>query len=164
MGVDRRLFVSNRWDVRDVSDAIESLFNTKVKYEPSTFPDYCRLNFKVGDEDRSMSVFHSERHGFSGLSLSLGASGCAEQVLRGLGERLGGFYNHEDCDDKWEGYSYTAGENLEFLLKDAIKTGASDGRDIDELIVYLKKHQKEARIQEEKRQQEFNELLSRRRK
>ena len=146
MGLDRRLFISNRWDVEDVKDTLESLFDTKVKYVPTHSPDYTTLNFSVGEDQRSMSVFTGyEVGGFKGVLLSLGAGGKSDEILRAVAERLGGFYNEQDCDSNFVEYSYNASGSLEYLLKDAVKTGATDGRNSEAFREYLKKSEEESK-------------------
>jgi hypothetical protein len=146
MGLDRKLFISNRWDVEDVKDTLESLFSTKVKYEATHSPDYSMLHFTVGDDQRSMSVFTGyEVGGFKGVLLSLGASGKSNEIFKALAERLGGFYNEQDCDSNYVEYPFIASSSLEYLLKDAVKTGATDGRSSEAFREYLKKSEEESK-------------------
>lgn len=139
MGLDRRLFISDRWRVEDVQDTLKNLFDIEVTYRPTYAPDYATLIFTLGKEVRQMSVFINYEHGgFRGLLLTLGASGKAEKILKGLAERLGGFYNHQDSDDVWEEFRYVAASNLEWLLKDAVKTGKTDGQNVEKFVKFLK--------------------------
>jgi hypothetical protein len=160
MGLDRRLFISDRWDVQDVQDTIKSIFNVEVKYEPTHSPDYTRLNFRIGDDPRSMSVFSGSEHaGFKGILLSLGACGESDRILRAIAERLGGFYNEQDCNDNYVLYPYVAASNLEFLLKDAVKTGKTDGRNSEAFREYLVKSEEESKKWQEENQRNIEKLF-----
>ena len=146
MGLDRKLFISNRWDVEDVKDTLESLFSVKVKYDHTCSPDYSMLHFTYQDDPRSMSVFTGyEVGGFKGVLLSLGAGGKSDEIFKAVAERLGGFYNQQDCDSNYVEYPFVASGSLEYLLKDAIKTGATDGRNSEAFREYLKKSEEESK-------------------
>jgi hypothetical protein len=163
MGVDRRLFISNRWNVQDVKETVESLFDLKIDYQPTHSPDYATLLFKLGeDENRQLNVHINYEHGgFRGLLLTLSTYGKSEEILKGLAERLGGFYNHEDFNDTWEEFPYVAAGDLEFLVKKAVKTGATDGRDSVKFREYLVESEKAHEAWEEENRKGLDKLLKR---
>jgi hypothetical protein len=161
MGLDRKLFISDRWQVRDVKDALESLFDIKVKYEPTSQEDYVMLHFTALDDQRSMSVFTGyEVSGFKGILLSLGAGGKSDEIFTALAERLGGFYNHMDSDSNYVGYDYKAAGSLEYLLKDAVKTGKTDGRNSEDFREYLVKSEEESKRWREENSRRLQETFS----
>jgi hypothetical protein len=165
MGLDRRLFISDRWDVEDVQHTIDSLFSTKAKYIPTHSPDYSILNFAYGDDQRSLSVFTGyEVGGFKGVLLTLGAGGKSDEIFKAVAERLGGFYNPQDSDSNYVEYPFIASGSLEFLLKDAIKTGATDGRNSEAFREYLKKSEEESKRWQEENSRRIDEMIAGRRK
>lgn len=131
MGVDTRLFISNRWTVEDVHDVLESLYG-KAEYVSSGMPDYCILKFNYSKtEPRSMSAWHNhEEYGFRGVLLSLGANGHAQEIMEKIASRLGGLLNPEDVNDELIGYPVLGQHNLDFHVRHAIIHGETDGRDI----------------------------------
>lgn len=162
MGLDRRLFVSDRWDVQDVQETLENLFDTKVEYVPTHSPDYSILNFTVDGDVRSMSLFQGyEVGGFKGLLMTLGASGQSDRIFKSLAERLGGFYNEYDSDSNFVEYQYVASGNLEFSLKQAVKTGATDGRNSEAFREYLVKSEEQYKAWEEENRKNIDKMLRR---
>lgn len=163
MSVDRELFVSDRWDVQDVQDALKNILGVTVKYEHTHSPDYAILLFTYNGENRQANCHvNYDKGGFKGLLVTLGAWGSSEFILKELGKRFGGFYQPTDSEDKWEEIQYTAGHNLEYLLHDALKEGKTDGRDVDGFIKYLENYKIEAAKAEEERRKRFEALLNRR--
>ncbi len=142
MGVDRTLFINSSWGVRDVADlvrTIEAVENVKIMGTHEA--DYTLIGFTYlgadGKEDRQIS-FHrsSNRAGFVGTLLTLRANGCSELILKTIAERLGGFYEHQDCDGQIERFDFKADGNLGFMIRQAIIEGKSDGLDVDEFTKY----------------------------
>jgi hypothetical protein len=165
MGLDRKLFISDRWQVRDVKDALESLFGIKVKYDATSQEDYVMLHFTALDDQRSMSVFTGyEVGGFKGTLLSLGAGGKSDQIFTVLAERLGGFYNKQDSDSNYVEYPYRAASSLEFLLKDAVKKGVTDGRNSEDFREYLVKSEEDSKRWREENSRRIDEMISGRRR
>jgi hypothetical protein len=138
MGLDRRLFISNTWEPEDIKELLCTLPEvSECKFIDTHTPSYIIISFKydgnVKDEHRQMSFhYNSKEGGFRGHLLTLGASGSAEQILKAIAERIGGFYNHQDCDNNYELFHYAAESSLEFMVRHSVLRGKCDGRDFDE--------------------------------
>jgi hypothetical protein len=134
MGVDIQLFISHRWEVRDVQDVLESLYG-KVGYSASHTPDMAILDFKYSaDEPRSMYVhINSEMAGFRGMFLRFRATyGHSKEIMEAIAKRLGGFLNYEDVNDDYVAFPMCGQGNLDFHVKHAITHGETDGENLQE--------------------------------
>ena len=138
MGVDRTLFISGTWGLEHVVDVLKSLKEvSKLEVRHTTSYDYTIVNFRYeGDEDWRQLSFHrsTQRGGFTGNLLTLGAWGHSEDIFTTIAERLGGFYEHSDCEGTMKAYDYAAASNLDFMLKHSIIRGKCDGRELDQFV------------------------------
>lgn len=141
MGADRKLFISSTWEPEEIKELLETLPEVKnPKIVTTHTPSYVILAFQYeganGIEERQMNFhFSTKRAGFTGNLLSLGIFGSSDKILTTIADRIGGFYEENDCSDKGlVAYEYNADHNLGFMLKNAVLRGKCDGDNIDDFI------------------------------
>lgn len=140
MGVDTRLFISDRWDIADVRNLIAKRFDTKVVTNFHDFaPNYVTLSFTAKGVDRMLHVHTNyEMSGFKGTLLDFRANEHGIETLRTLAETLGGWFSEADTDDVFEAYRMPGSGNNEYLLKESIIESPEHGDNKEKLIDFLK--------------------------
>lgn len=145
MGVDAKLFISNRWQVQDIIDVVDKRFNAKAYFEnPSKMCDYGRVSFDIEGTNRSISVHNnSVQGGFTGMLLTLRANTQGQGILIAIAQSLGGIYQEKDSDEDYQVFDVPGHGNAQFLLDEAIKQDPSLGDDIGRLAAWLADRAKE---------------------
>lgn len=142
MGVDTKLYISQRWGVRDIQDVVKSRlgFETKLRFHDFA-PDYVTLDLLKGAEIHRMLHIHTDSTigGLPSVLISLRSNeeGCA--ILKGLSEVFGGLFQENDCGNDFEEIQPPDGEDGEFLLKECLKKDPRTGQDSELLAEMLKK-------------------------
>lgn len=140
MGVDTRLFISNRWSVKDLADVIEKRFGCKPVVRVHQWaPDYLNIDFSVEGEQRMLHVHtNSEYGGFQGWSISLRSNDQGIRVLTEVAKTFGGFLCEADTDSTFVEFSAPDHGDAAFLLNEALKDNPELGRDVKALAEWLK--------------------------
>lgn len=131
MGVDAKLLVNTKWSVRDIQDVLKSRLGVaeqKINFNDWA-PDYITIQFKFNNEDRMLHVHRNgDRYGgFDVMTLGLGMWGSSEEILRGIANVTGGFFQAADTNDEFEAIPELEDGNLKFLVKNAVVTGKYAG-------------------------------------
>lgn len=129
MGVDAKLFVSNKWSIENVQEILKNhLGIAEQKLEFHNFaPGYVTIAFKYKTEDRILHV-HSNcsQSGFQGILLNLRAWGSFAEILIAIGKVTGGFFCTEDYSGDWTAFEEAEYGNLKFLLEHALIENRQD--------------------------------------
>lgn len=140
MGADRKLFISSSWEPEDIKELLSTLPEvTKLKIIDTHTPSYVILSF-IWDgpkekENRQMNFhFNAKQAGFRGNLITLGLYGSSDVILTTIAERLGGYYEENDCESKIVAYDYPAEGNLEYMLRYSVLRGKCDGQDLDAFV------------------------------
>lgn len=143
MGVDTRLYINPKWEVKDIKEVIEKRFKTTAKVNFHDFaPDYMTIQFKIpdGQYERLLHVHtKTEVGGLPAILLDFRSNEEGIAILKKLAETFGGLFNEADTDDIFESYDPPAKSEAEFLLDEAIKEDPENGRNIEKLINFLRK-------------------------
>jgi hypothetical protein len=141
MGVDTRLFISHNWSLEDISHVISRRYSTKVKFKfCDPVADLTWLLFELGGDERQLSVFmDSEIGGFRAISLSMRSNPPANRLLKTLAQTFGGLYQDGDTTDSFEEYQNPGQGEMNWILKEAIKSDPELGKDPKAMADYLLK-------------------------
>lgn len=123
MGVDANLFLSHKWEVRNIQDILKNhLGITEQKIEFHTWsPDYMTISFDFKTEARTLHVHtRSDLGGFKGILLSLRAWGNAVEILTAIANVTGGFLVPQDCEEECLIINEAEQGNLKFLVDHAL--------------------------------------------
>lgn len=102
MGVDTKLLLNPKWDIEDIVTVLEK--HQGIKAELSSKAKIHSTYFVIDcDNGRSINL-HFCQHTPLGtatlLSLRANQEGC--DMLKGIAKILGGFFNPNDCESKYE--------------------------------------------------------------
>jgi hypothetical protein len=126
MSIDTGLYLSNRWDLDDLKDVIENHLGCPVEIKSTTdsMPSYHIFNFTYKNEYRSLNVHHATMTPLGRFILITlkQTYGHASEILKAIGEVLGGLYYDNDCDMNLEWITGKLDENdkLSYHIKHAI--------------------------------------------
>jgi hypothetical protein len=148
MSVDTQAYITSDFSPEDVADFIKTLGATEIKVEPvEKIVGYYRIDFNYEEEKRSMS-FHSynvNNESFGGNLISLGASGCAEYIIKSITKAFGGMYCKNDCDENWQMFSgfENKSNGIAYFLRWGIINGyVKDDSDFDGLMTAKREWEK----------------------
>lgn len=141
MGADRKLFINSSWEPEDIKELLETLPEVSgLQIINSHTPSYVILTFAYdganGKEERQMNFhYSSKRAGFTGNLITLGIFGSSDTILTTIADRIGGFYEENDCSDKgFVAYDFNVDHNLGFMLRNAVLRGKCDGDNIEDFV------------------------------
>lgn len=140
MGVDVNLHLNPEFDVSNVTDYLKHIGCTdvSVKSNYEIDPTYFNIFFTLNEEKRMMH-FHHGLGIFNSHKISMGASGCAWEVIDQLAGAFGGIAVPNDCEDGNAsvytdcGSEFSKGSAI-FILKWGLSKGIIHGSSVDDLI------------------------------
>src|SRR5574343_1562108 len=106
MGIDTGLYLSNRWNLDDLRDVNEKHLGCPVEIRPTTnsMPDYHLFIFTYKGEKRQLNVLYASNTTLGRFTLITlrQTFGQANEILKSIGEVLGGLYYDNDYDNKMD--------------------------------------------------------------
>lgn len=122
MGIDTTLFVRPEIRAEEIMVALKALGIEDVEYQATHTPSYATILFKStipGKYKRKISFFYGvdEYFGMQMNMLSLGADEEAYDIIRMLGEMIGGVYRSSDCNNDCEYFDVPGNGNIRWLIE-----------------------------------------------
>ena len=104
MGVSTNAIVRKDVTITDIENFLTIKYEDVELHKSIYTPDFFRITFKDGNDDRQLSVSFSDScekdYGISGVWLSLGSWGNSIEIMKSLCEEFGGYLDENDCDDE----------------------------------------------------------------
>lgn len=147
MSVDTQAYINNDFTPEDVAKFLKTLGAKAILVRKTNSTDYKQIDFEYGDEKRVMGFFsyNINKEVFGGNLISLGASGCAEYVIKRITKAFGGLYCANDCEENWQMFSgfENKSNGIAFFLRWGIINGyVKDDSDFDGLMTAKKELEK----------------------
>lgn len=105
MGVNTKFIYDNDITFDEVKSLLENKLNVEISFNPIKAEiNYGYFTFKYNGEDRQFWIFRNS-YDYEGKTMfDLGAWGHAVEIMRMLGESLGGWLIENDCDNEEKYY------------------------------------------------------------
>lgn len=137
MGVDTKLYISNRWNVKDIRDVISLRFGVKTEIKFHDYaPDYMTIHFKLPEaENARMLNVHTDSMvgGFKAIQLNFRSNPEGCKVLKTLAKTFGGLFQESDTTDDFIEFRTPSNGDADFILNEALKHDPKLGRDSKKL-------------------------------
>lgn len=132
MGVDCKLYINNKYGVREVVTILENTEGVTMR-DAQYREDHAFLLFDYKGEDRQMMVFKTSNFGVDCTGLNLTQWGSATEIMTRIASIVGGFLQTEDCYDKFIGFQDPHEGNAQFVLRHQILTRGLTSKQSSEL-------------------------------
>lgn len=142
MGIDSRLAINSKYDLRQIKLLIEGL-GYKIK-KTDLLDDHSFVTVDVGTENAVwLYVARTTLGGIDVNYLSARSNDNTLKLLKGIASVTGGLLNEADCDSNFEEFQSPHDGNVRFILehtilRDAIKDSDKIGDAVSEAIGYEK--------------------------
>ncbi len=148
MGVDTKLYISSKWEIRDIANVMETYVHIIkgsliVKHANLSKSLMYSLMFRMENGDNRHMYVHPESDTPLGpcTTLSLSAWGEAVEIMTAIAKVLGGILEKEDCSGMCEmmhGSTWDKDGIPWFINEALIKGDMEDNDDIDGLVQFIK--------------------------
>lgn len=141
MGVDTKLYISNRWSTQDIRDVITLRYGVPTEIGFHDFaPDYFTIEFKLPGAmmGRVLNVHrNSEVGGLSATQMSFRSNEEGHDVLKTLAKTFGGLFQEYDTSDDFVEFQSPDSGDMDFIVKEALKSNPKLGRDVKLMEKFL---------------------------
>jgi hypothetical protein len=141
MGVETKLYISNRWNVKDICDVISLRFGvrTDIKFHDWA-PDYMTVHFKLPQsENGRMLHVHTDSMvgGFKAIQMNFRSNPEGCKILETLAETFGGLFQESDTTDDFKEFRTNSNGEVDFIVNEALKSDPKLGRDFQQMARFI---------------------------
>lgn len=127
MGVDSKLYINDKYNMRDVRTVLEGLGVKVVEAIHREDYSYFYVEIKDIDENTVRATVHAvpcSHYGVSGLQISMKMFEENTELLRKIARVTGGMLQANDCYNTFEGFEDPHRGNAKFVLQHGILQNA----------------------------------------
>jgi len=104
MSIRTELLIHTKYGPREIIDFLKSKNFGDVKTEQTHTPNYCLITLTISNNEKRTINFHMGVEtpiGYCNL-LTMGADSTGQLILKSIADQIGGFYNPEDYEEKYQ--------------------------------------------------------------
>lgn len=141
MSVDTRLYISHRWNVKDICDVITLRFGveTAIKFNDWA-PDYMTVHFRLPDSETGrMLHVHTDSMigGFKAIQVGFRSNPEDHKILKTLAKTFGGLFQESDTTEDFEAFNIESNGNVDFIVNEALKSNPKLGRNTQQIAKFI---------------------------